>query len=57
MRFLIDIAMIISLLFGGKFITSKVYFEIKKATLSKIVKGLDPLTPFTEKLTGKKINY
>ena len=56
MRFLIDATLIIALLFGGKFALPKVYFEIKKMTLTKISKGLPSLGPFTKKLQGIEIS-
>ncbi len=31
--------------------------DLKMAALSKVVKGLSPLEPFTEKLTGRKFEW
>ena len=57
MKFLIDLSLIIALAFGGGFATSEIYLKVKKATIAKIKEGLPPLTPFNEKLTGKKSRF
>ena len=33
------------------------YYRMVKAIVIKVDKGLPPMLPYTEKLTGKKLNY
>ena len=57
MKFIIDLVLTLSFLLGGNFAIQKIYFEVKKVALTRISKGLPPLTPFNEKLTGRKSRY
>ena len=47
------IGIIISIVFMMGF-SEKIYIEVMRATLTRIQKGLTPLTPFTEQLTKKR---
>ena len=38
-------------------IPHRLLHDLKMAALSKVVKGLSPLEPFTEKLTGRKFEW
>ena len=59
MRTLIRIT-ITALLMSGALPMGKkepLYYRMTKAIFIKINEGLPPLTPFTEKLTGRKFTY
>ena len=59
MRTLIRITLTALLMSGalpmGK--NDPLYYRMAKAIFVKIDKGLPPLLPFTEKMTGKKLGY
>ena len=59
MRMIMRIAITALLMSGGIGFNDKpsLYYRMLKAMVIKIDKGLPPMLPYTEKLTGKKFSY
>ena len=52
----IAVSLVVALGNGSKQLMGKVLFEVKKAALSKVSRGLTPLSVLTNQLTGRKLN-
>lgn len=57
MRTIIDIALFLIFISMGGDIAKEIYFKVKKATVIKLHEGVPPLTPFTERLIGRKVRF
>ena len=53
----IDFLFFIVITLGGAYGLKKALFHVRNAVLIEVHKGLPPLLPFTEKLTGKKFPF
>ena len=49
-------SLLIALGNGSKQLMEKILFEVKKAALTKVSRGLTPLSVLTNQLTGRKLN-
>ena len=50
----IDFLFFIMLTLGGIYGLPKALFHVRNAVMKEVHKGLPPLLPFTEKMTGQK---
>lgn len=57
MKWLIEAFITLVLVIGVSQGAKYVYFEIKKAALTRVAKGLSPMEPFAQKLTGTKLDF
>ena len=51
----VDFIFFIMIVLGGAYGVKKALFHVRNAVLLEVHKGLPPLLPFTEKMTGKKL--
>ena len=54
MNRLVDILFFLAFVFGSGYGLQKAVIYVRNAVLVEVHKGLPPMQPFTEKMTGKK---
>ncbi len=57
-RTLIDVIVAAIVIYGaGNLAYNGIYLALKKETVRKVSRGLRPLEPFTQKMTGEKLPF
>lgn len=50
MKTVIELVITLAMLLGSGYAANKIFYEVRRAALTKIAIGLPPLQPFTRKL-------
>lgn len=45
------------IIYGSGYSVKNLFFEVRKATIQKVEKGLSPSEPFAQKLTNQKLPF